>query len=69
MGGPAATDYLELGHRTQMWLAVSDEPEATASGGYWYHKQPQPPAPAALDERFHDALLDELLRLTDVPLQ
>src|SRR4051812_14821378 len=29
MGGPGAPDDLELGHRTQAWLAVSDDPEAT----------------------------------------
>jgi NAD(P)-dependent dehydrogenase (short-subunit alcohol dehydrogenase family) len=68
MGGPGAPDDLELGHRTQTWLAVSDDPEATSSGGYWYHQQLKPPAPAALDERFQDALLDELARLTDVRL-
>jgi hypothetical protein len=67
MGGPGAPDDLELGHRTQTWLAVSDDPEATRSG-YWYHQQPEPPAPTALDERFQDSLLDELVRLTDVRL-
>jgi NAD(P)-dependent dehydrogenase (short-subunit alcohol dehydrogenase family) len=68
MGGPGATDDLELGHRTQTWLAVSNEPDATGSGGYWYHQQPQQPAPAALDEAFQHALLAELVRLTDLPL-
>jgi hypothetical protein len=68
MGGPGAPDDLELGHLTQMWLAVSDHPEATGSGGYWYHQRRRSPAPAALDESFQDALLDELTRLTSVPL-
>ncbi|HYZ79458.1 MAG TPA: hypothetical protein VE596_19015 [Gaiellaceae bacterium] len=68
MGGPGAPDDVELGHRTQTWLAVSNDPEATRSGGYWYHQQPKPPAPAALDESFQDALLDELIRLTDARL-
>jgi NAD(P)-dependent dehydrogenase (short-subunit alcohol dehydrogenase family) len=68
MGGPGAPDDLELGHLTQTWLAASDHPGATESGGYWYHQRRQPPAPAALDERFQDALLDELARLTDVRL-
>jgi NAD(P)-dependent dehydrogenase (short-subunit alcohol dehydrogenase family) len=66
MGGPGAPDDLELGHLTQTWLAVSDHPEATGSGGYWYHQRRRSPAPAALDERFQEALLDELIRLTDV---
>lgn len=68
MGGPGAPDDVELGHRTQTWLAVSDDPEATRSGGYWYHQMHQAPAPAAIDESFQDALLDELSRLTHVRL-
>jgi hypothetical protein len=68
MGGPGAPDDLELGHRTQTWLAVSDDPEAIESGGYWHHRRRRSPAPAALDESFQDALLDELTRLTSVHL-
>jgi NAD(P)-dependent dehydrogenase (short-subunit alcohol dehydrogenase family) len=68
MGGPTAPDDLELSHLTQTWLAVSDDPEATGSGGYWYHQRRRSPAPAALDQSFQDALLDELSRLTGVRL-
>jgi NAD(P)-dependent dehydrogenase (short-subunit alcohol dehydrogenase family) len=32
MGGPGATDDLELGHLIQTWLAASGDSEATASG-------------------------------------
>ncbi|MEU1198711.1 hypothetical protein ABZ446_21075 [Streptomyces sp. NPDC005813] len=32
MGGPGAPDDLELGHQTRGWLAVSDTPEAMATG-------------------------------------
>ena len=67
MGGPGAPDDLELGHRSQVWLAVTPDPD-TRTAGYWYHQQRRPPAPAALDETFQDALLDELARLTDVRL-
>src|SRR3954471_6615873 len=66
MGGPGAPDDLELGHRTQTWLAVSGDPDATPSGGYWFHQQRKAPPTAALDETFQDALIDELARLTDV---
>ena len=66
MGGPGATDDLELGHLTQTWLAVSDDREATTSGGYWYHQRRRPPAPASLNETFQHALLGELIRLTGV---
>ena len=68
MGGPGAPDDLELGHRTQAWLAVSDEPEAATSGGYWHHQQRRPPAAVARDEAYQDALLRELARLTHVAL-
>ena len=68
MGGRGAPDDLELGHVTQAWLAVGVDAEATGSGGYWYHQRRTEPAPAALDERFQDALLDELVGLTGVRL-
>jgi hypothetical protein len=68
MGGPGAPDDLQLGHRTQAWLAVSDDPDARTTGGYWHHQQPQRPAAAALDETFQEALLGELAQLTQVQL-
>jgi NAD(P)-dependent dehydrogenase (short-subunit alcohol dehydrogenase family) len=68
MGGPGAPDDLELAHLIQTWLAVSDHPEAAGTAGYWYHRRRRSPAPAALDESFQDALLDELIRLTTVHL-
>ena len=66
MGGLGAPDDLRLGHLTQEWLATSDEPEARSSGGYWHHQRRQKPHPAVFDERFQDALLDELGRFTGV---
>ncbi|MGI5379937.1 SDR family NAD(P)-dependent oxidoreductase [Streptomyces sp. CA-251387] len=64
MGGPGAPDDLELGHRTQEWLAVSDEPEALTTGGYWYHCQRQQPHRAVHDEAFQDRLLQALAEET-----
>lgn len=66
MGGPGAPDDLDLGHRTQTWLAVSDDHDATTTGGYWYHGHRRTPAPTAADGDFQDALLDALTRLTGV---
>ncbi|MFD5635625.1 SDR family NAD(P)-dependent oxidoreductase [Streptomyces sp. NPDC127077] len=60
MGGPGAPDDLELGHRTQAWLATSDDPQALTSGGYWYHRQRQEPHPAVHDQAFQDRLLRTL---------
>jgi NAD(P)-dependent dehydrogenase (short-subunit alcohol dehydrogenase family) len=68
MGGPGAPDDLELGYRTQTWLAVSDDPGARVSGAYWHHQQQQPPGAAALDAAFQEALLDDLARITGVSL-
>jgi len=68
MGGPGATDDLALGHVTQCWLAVSNDPMATTSGQYWYHQEIQRPADAVTDPVFQDAMLAELAGLTGVEL-
>jgi NAD(P)-dependent dehydrogenase (short-subunit alcohol dehydrogenase family) len=68
MGGPTATDDLELGYLTQTWLAVSHDTAATVSGGYWYHRQRREPAAEACDPAFQDQLMDRLAALTGVAL-
>ena len=68
MGGAAATGDLEMGYLTQTWLAVSNDAAATVSGGYWYHRQRQAPAPQARDPAFQDQLMDRLSALTGVAL-
>ena len=68
MGGPGASDDLEMGHLTQTWLAVSDDAAATVSGGYWYHRQRQEPAAEARDPAFQGQLMDRLAALTGVAL-
>jgi NAD(P)-dependent dehydrogenase (short-subunit alcohol dehydrogenase family) len=68
MGGPHAPDDLELGHRTQEWLAVADDSEALTSGGYWYHQRRHDPHPAVHDEAFQDLLLQTLAEETDTEL-
>ncbi len=40
---PRATGDLDAAHRTQVWLAASDDPEACGSGGYFYHMQQKKP--------------------------
>lgn len=67
MGGPEAPHDLGLGHVTQAWLAVSDDPAARTSGGYWFHQRPARPAPVALDEEFQERVLAELGRLSGQP--
>jgi NAD(P)-dependent dehydrogenase (short-subunit alcohol dehydrogenase family) len=68
MGGPHATDDLEMGYLTQVWLATSDEPEAAISGRYWHHQQHLPAPTAATDPQFQDAILETLAELTGTPL-
>jgi NAD(P)-dependent dehydrogenase (short-subunit alcohol dehydrogenase family) len=68
MGGPGAPDDLEMGHLTQTWLAVSDDPAATVSGGDWYHRQRQTPAAEVSDPGFQDQLAAKLAELTGVSL-
>jgi NAD(P)-dependent dehydrogenase (short-subunit alcohol dehydrogenase family) len=68
MGGPGAPDDLEAGHLTQTWLAVSDDPAAKVSGGYWHHRKQRKPAAEALDAGFQDRLVARLADLTGVTL-
>jgi hypothetical protein len=68
MGGAGAPDDLSQGPVTQAWLAVSDDPAATVSGRYFYHRQPRQPAPAAADHTLQDELLDYCAGLTGTPL-
>jgi NAD(P)-dependent dehydrogenase (short-subunit alcohol dehydrogenase family) len=68
MGGPGAPDDLEMGHLTQTWLAVSGDPAATVSGGYWYHRQQQTPAAEVSDPGFQDQLAAKLAEMTAVSL-
>ena len=58
MGGAGAPGDLAQGAETQAWLAVSDDPAATVTGGYFYHRRQQRPSPATQDVAFQDALVD-----------
>lgn len=68
MGGRGAPDPIEKGHLTQTWLAVSDDPAATVSGGYWHHRKQQQPSAEARNHRFQDQLMARLHELTGVLL-
>jgi len=68
MGGPGAPDDLEAAPVTQCWLAVSEEPEATTTGGYWYHQQRRDADPAASNPRFQNELIDYCALLSGVAL-
>jgi NAD(P)-dependent dehydrogenase (short-subunit alcohol dehydrogenase family) len=68
MGGSGAPDDLSLAPLTQAWLAVSDDPGATVTAGYFYHQRPRQVAPAARDIAFQDELLGYCASLTGVAL-
>jgi NAD(P)-dependent dehydrogenase (short-subunit alcohol dehydrogenase family) len=68
MGGPSAPDDLDQGHRTQVWLAASDDPAAKVSGKYFFHMKPQGPAGAARNEDVQEKLLEACERLSGVEL-
>jgi NAD(P)-dependent dehydrogenase (short-subunit alcohol dehydrogenase family) len=67
MGGPGAPDDLAAGPRTQVWLATSDDPEATVSGLYFYHQKLRPADPAVHDKTLQDRLIESCARLSAVP--
>ena len=68
MGGAGAPDDLDAGHRTQVWLAVSDDPAATVTGGYFYHMRPRTPNPASRDAERQEKLLEACERFSGVEL-
>ncbi|KIS27458.1 daunorubicin C-13 ketoreductase [Arthrobacter sp. SPG23] len=68
MGGASAPDDLAMGHDTQSWLAVSNDPAALMSGKYWYHRQQRDPAPEVNDTDFQDRLTDKLAELSGITL-
>jgi hypothetical protein len=68
MGGSSATDDLDQAYRTQVWLAVSDDPSALVSGEYFYHMTRKHPLPVTRDVSLQDRLLDFCSRVTGVEL-
>ena len=67
MGGAHATDDLEAGHITQVWLATAGDIDP-CTGGYWYHRQPQRPHPAAQDPACQTKLITALEAHTGIIL-
>jgi len=68
MGGARAPDDLDQGHRTQVWLATSDDPAATVTGEYFYHQKLRAPNPAARDPQRQEKLLEACHRFSGVEL-
>ncbi len=68
MGGAHATGDLDQAHRTQVWLATSDDPAADVSGGYFFHMRPRKPSGAVNDTARQDKLMSACARLSGVEL-
>jgi NAD(P)-dependent dehydrogenase (short-subunit alcohol dehydrogenase family) len=58
MGGAGATDDLDEGHRTQVWLAVSDDTAAKVTGEYFYHMRQRTPKAASRDAKLQEKLIE-----------
>jgi NAD(P)-dependent dehydrogenase (short-subunit alcohol dehydrogenase family) len=68
MGGASAPDDMDQAHRTQVWLAVSNDPKALVSGKYFYHLRQRTADPAVDDIARQDRLLDICRQLSGIPL-
>jgi NAD(P)-dependent dehydrogenase (short-subunit alcohol dehydrogenase family) len=68
MGGAGAPDDINKAHRTQVWLATSDDPAATVSGRYFFHQKQRDPDPATTDTERQGLLLDLCRKVSDVVL-
>lgn len=66
MGGAGAPDSLKEGFATQVWLAVSDDAEATASGKYFHHKKQAHYLAAAEDTTVQEQFLSLCEEITGV---
>jgi NAD(P)-dependent dehydrogenase (short-subunit alcohol dehydrogenase family) len=58
MGGAGAPDDIDKAHRTQVWLATSDEAAAMVSGKYFFHQKLRDPDPATKDVEQQNVMLD-----------
>lgn len=68
MGGPNASDDLDQGHRTQVWLAVSEDKSAKVSGEYFYHLRQRTPKAETRDVHIQDKLLAACREFSGVEL-
>ena len=66
MGGPGATDDVPEGADTQIWLATSDEPDATVTGAYFKRRQQLRANAQAYDRKLQEDLLAACADLSGV---
>jgi len=68
MGGPRAPDDLDQGHRTQVWLAASKDPQAGVTGEYFFHMKLQQPLVSARDSELQEKLIAACEQFSGVKL-
>lgn len=68
MGGPNAPDDLDQGHRTQVWLAASDDAAATVTGEYFFHLKLRTPKPATRNVELQEKLVEACEQFSGVKL-
>jgi NAD(P)-dependent dehydrogenase (short-subunit alcohol dehydrogenase family) len=66
MGGKGATDDLQMGFETQVWLAVSNDKEALVNGKYFFHKKESRYNPEADEIDLQDKLITLCSDITGV---
>lgn len=66
MGGSGASDDLDKGYETQVWLAASDDEKAKVSGRYFYHKKEAAYQAKADDTELQDEFLDACKQFTGI---
>lgn len=69
MGGSGASDDMDQAHRTQAWLAASNDAAARVSGRYFYHLRSREPNPVVPNEDVQETLLAECAKLSGIALQ
>jgi NAD(P)-dependent dehydrogenase (short-subunit alcohol dehydrogenase family) len=68
MGGPHAPDDLDAAHRTQVWLAVSEDAAAKVTGQYFFHMKLRKPSAAARDVEKQEKLLAACQQLSGIEI-
>jgi NAD(P)-dependent dehydrogenase (short-subunit alcohol dehydrogenase family) len=68
MGGAGAPDDLDAGHRTQVWLAASDDAGAKVTGEYFFHLRLRKPKAATRDKELQEKLLEACKGFSGVEL-
>lgn len=68
MGGPSAPDDMDKAHRTQAWLATSDDAAARVSGKYFHHMRTRAPNSQAEQPHFQNSLIILCEALSKIPL-